>query len=57
MQTNLKSEKGWYNGYYESLREPNKALTANNNGVIMESLLYKKVGKPLVVWAGVEASE
>jgi hypothetical protein len=54
VQTNLKSEKGWYNGYYETLREPNKALTANNNGVIMESLLYKKVGKPLVVWAGVE---
>ena len=54
VQTNLKSEKGWYNGYYETLREPNKSLTANNNGVIMESLLYKKVGKPLVVWAGVE---
>ncbi|HEY9695187.1 MAG TPA: DUF3131 domain-containing protein [Oculatellaceae cyanobacterium] len=54
VQTNLKSEKGWYNGYYETLREPNKSLTANNNGVIMESLLYKKVGKPLIVWAGVE---
>ena len=57
VQTNLKSEKGWYNGFYESLREPNKALTANNNGVIMESLLYKKVGKPLIVWAGVELPE
>lgn len=52
--TNLKSEKGWYNGFYESLREPNKALTANNNGVILQSLLYKKVGQPLVVWAGVK---
>ena len=50
----LKSEKGWYNGFYESLKEPNKALTANNNGVILESLLYKKVGKPLTVWAGVK---
>ncbi|BAZ14775.1 hypothetical protein NIES4071_66190 [Calothrix sp. NIES-4071] len=55
--TNLKSEKGWYNGYYESLREPNKALTANNNGVILQSLLYKKVGQPLVIWAGVSGQE
>ena len=55
--TNLKSEKGWYNGYYESLREPNKALTANNNGVILQSLLYKKVGKPLITWAGVSGQE
>lgn len=50
----LKSDKGWYNGLYESLRQPNKSLTANNNGVILESLLYKQVGKPLIVWAGVK---
>ncbi|BAY23150.1 hypothetical protein NIES2100_29140 [Calothrix sp. NIES-2100] len=49
----LKSDKGWYNGLYESLRQPNKSLTANNNGVILESFLYKQVGKPLIVWAGV----
>jgi len=55
VQENLKSEKGWYNGFYESLKEPNKALTANNNGVILESLLYKKVGKPLATWAGVKS--
>jgi hypothetical protein len=55
VQTNLKSDKGWYNGFYESLKEPNKALTANNNGVILESLLYKKVGKPLTVWSGITA--
>lgn len=53
VNTKLKTEKGWYNGFYESLNEPNKALTANNNGVILESLLYRKVGKPLTVWAGV----
>ncbi|BCL33892.1 DUF3131 domain-containing protein [Nostoc sp. MS1] len=53
VQTNLKSQDGWYNGFYESLRQPNKSLTANNNGVILESLLYKQVGKPLTVWAGV----
>jgi hypothetical protein len=52
--TKLKSDKGWYNGLYESLRQPNKSLTANNNGVILESLLYKQVGKPLIVWAGVK---
>ncbi|BAT53826.1 hypothetical protein NOS3756_27890 [Nostoc sp. NIES-3756] len=54
VQTNLKSQKGWYNGFYESLRQPNKSLTANNNGVILESWLYKQVGKPLTVWAGVK---
>jgi Protein of unknown function (DUF3131) len=53
VETNLKAEGGWYNGYYETLKEPNKAQTANNNGVILQSLLYKKVGKPLIVWAGV----
>jgi hypothetical protein len=53
VQTNLKAEGGWYNGYYETLKEPNKAQTANNNGVILQSLLYKKVGKPLTIWAGV----
>ena len=51
---NLESEAGWYNGYYETLKEPNDALTANNNGIILESLLYEKVGQPLMVWAGVE---
>ncbi len=56
VQTNLKADKGWYNGFYESLKQPNKALTANNNGVMLESLLYKKVGKPLTVWAGVKPS-
>ncbi len=56
VQTNLKSKDGWYNGFYESLRQPNKALTANNNGVILESLLYKQVGQPLTVWAGVKRS-
>ncbi|MES1023744.1 DUF3131 domain-containing protein [Gloeocapsa sp. BRSZ] len=54
VQANLKSDRGWYNGFYESLRQPNRALTANNNGVILESLLYKQVGKPLIVWAGIK---
>lgn len=54
VQENLKSENGWYNGYYTYLDELNDVLTANNNGVILESLLYEKVGQPLTVWAGVE---
>ncbi|MBD2098009.1 DUF3131 domain-containing protein [Trichocoleus sp. FACHB-591] len=56
VNTNMKAEKGWYNGFYELLNEPNAALTANNNGVVLESLLYRKVGKPLTVWAGVQAT-
>ncbi|EDX74290.1 hypothetical protein MC7420_3814 [Coleofasciculus chthonoplastes PCC 7420] len=54
VQDNLKADKGWYNGFYESLDEPNKSLTANNNGVILELFLYKKVGEPLIEWAGVK---
>jgi hypothetical protein len=56
VHTNLNSDRGWYNGFYESLKEPNKALTANNNGVILQSLLYKQVGQPLIDWAGVKPS-
>jgi hypothetical protein len=52
--TNLKAEHGWYNGFYESLQEPNRSLTANNNGVILESLLYRQVGQPLTTWAGID---
>jgi hypothetical protein len=54
VQTNLKSSSGWYNGFYESLQKPNRTLTANNNGVILESLLYKQVGQPLTIWAGIK---
>jgi Protein of unknown function (DUF3131) len=54
VRSNLKSPNGWHNGYYEALNEPNKAQTANNNGVILQSLLYKQVGQPLIVWAGVK---
>jgi hypothetical protein len=51
---NLQADNGWYGGYYESLLEPNTSVTANNNGVILECLLFQKVGQPLLVWAGVE---
>lgn len=57
VQTHLKAESGWYNGFYESQNQPNKSLTANNNGVILESLLYKKVGKHLTFWADVKTQK
>ena len=54
VQGNLNSDDGWYNGFYEYWQEPNKSLTANNNGIILECMLYLKVGKPLTMWAGVK---
>lgn len=38
-------EKGWYAGRYEKNGKPNKAITANTNGVILEALNYKRNGK------------
>lgn len=51
---NLSSNKGLYGGYYESLNQPNQSLTANNNGIVLQELLYKKIGQPFTVWAGVK---
>jgi hypothetical protein len=34
-------EAGWYSGVYENGYGYNKSITANTNGVILESLLYK----------------
>lgn len=38
-------ERGWYSGLYEMSGEPNKAITANTNGIILEALAYKQDGK------------
>ncbi|MBD2340001.1 DUF3131 domain-containing protein [Calothrix sp. FACHB-156] len=43
--------RGVFAGFYEQTQQPNRALTVNTNGIILESLLYTKVGKPLVEWA------
>ena len=43
--------KGVFAGYYEVTQQPNRALTLNTNGIVLESLLYAKVGKPLEEWA------
>jgi hypothetical protein len=37
-------DRGWYSGIYESGMGYNKAITANTNGVILSSILYKKYG-------------
>jgi len=37
--------KGWYAGRYEKNTKPNKAITANTNGIILEALNYKRKGK------------
>ena len=37
--------RGWYSGLYEINGQPNKAITANTNGIILEALAYKKGGK------------
>ena len=40
---------GFYAGLYEETNEPNKALTGNTNGLIMEILYYKARGnQPLI---------
>ncbi len=37
-------DKGWYSGLYEKTGKPNKVLTANTNGIILETLAYKQTG-------------
>jgi hypothetical protein len=37
-------ERGWYSGVYESGLGYNKAITANTNGIILETLLFKALG-------------
>ncbi len=41
---NFDADRGWYSGIYESNGEPNKAITANTNGIILEALHYIQFG-------------
>ncbi len=53
---NLRSPDGggFYAGLYEESKQPNKALTGNTNGLIMEILYYKARGnRPLIGPSGV----
>lgn len=47
------SEKGWYSGRYENTGAPNRAITANSNGIILESLHYLKFGPLVSIYEGV----
>ncbi len=48
---------GFFAGQYEETKEPNKALTGNTNGLIMEILYYKARGyKPMIGGEGVTPS-
>ena len=51
--TPLATDQGWYAGIYERTGEPNRALTANTNGVILEALHFRVFG-PLLSAAAVE---
>ncbi|MEA5552647.1 DUF3131 domain-containing protein [Anabaena cylindrica UHCC 0172] len=45
---------GFYAGLYEETKQPNKSLTGNTNGLIMEILYYKARGnQPLIGSSGV----
>jgi hypothetical protein len=38
------TDRGWYSGMYEATQTPNRALTANTNAIILESLCYQQFG-------------
>ncbi|WP_162046297.1 DUF3131 domain-containing protein [Vibrio taketomensis] len=43
------TKKGWYSGRYESDGRTNKAITANTNGIVLESLAYIENGPLLTI--------
>ena len=43
------AERGWYAGIYEADDTPNKALTANTNGIVLETLAFKQSGQLLKI--------
>jgi hypothetical protein len=44
-------EQGAFAGYYELEQLPNRALTLNTNGVVLEAYLRGKIGQPIEAWA------
>jgi hypothetical protein len=46
------AQKGFYEGLYENGKGPIRAFTVNNNGIILECLLYKVQGKLLKFGTG-----
>nr|WP_242063407.1 DUF3131 domain-containing protein [Nostoc sp. FACHB-892] len=50
-------DSGYYAGIYEESKQPNKALTGNTNGLILEILYYKAKGNlPLITSGSVSVS-
>lgn len=47
IKSNFDPEKGWYSGVYELTGETNTSITANTNGIILETLHYLKFGPML----------
>ena len=43
------NKKGWYSGRYEADGRTNKAITANTNGIVLESLAYIENGPLLTI--------
>ena len=44
-------QRGWYAGLYEVSGQPNRALTANTNAIVLESLCFKKSGQLVTIGA------
>lgn len=49
IQNNFHEDKGWYAGIYEETGLQNKAITANSNAIILESLRYIELGPMLMI--------
>ncbi len=50
-------DSGYYAGIYEESKQPNKALTGNTNGLILEILYYKAKGnRPLIASSSVSVA-
>ena len=50
------AKKGFYEGIYENGKGPIRTFTANNNGIVLECLLYKVQGKLLKFGASLAGS-
>lgn len=49
VKTAYDPQKGWYSGIYEASDEPNTAITANTNGIVLEALAFRQTGQLLKI--------
>ena len=56
IDNNYDEVRGWYSGIYESDNTPNKAITANTNGIVLEALHYIQLG-PMMSMRDVELAQ